>query len=213
MNAMPSFSITLALTGASGARYGLRLLRRLLAAGRGVDLLVSGAARVVLDQECGLELADAEGEAVVRRIGDHFAATDPPVPDLALLRHHALNDWRAPMASGSSGPRAMVVCPCSMGTLSAIAGGASDNLIERAADVAIKEGWPLILVPRETPLSVIHLENMLTLARIGVVILPAAPGFYHRPERVEELVDFLVDRVLARLGIPVDPVMPPWPSA
>jgi len=112
-----------------------------------------------------------------------------------------LEQWTAPVASGSGAPASMVVCPCSTGTLSAIASGASDNLIERAADVALKERRQLILVPRESPFSAIHLENMLKLARLGVTILPAAPGFYHRPQSVDDLVDFVVARILDQLGV------------
>ncbi|HEB99658.1 MAG TPA: UbiX family flavin prenyltransferase, partial [Thiotrichales bacterium] len=123
-----------------------------------------------------------------------------------------VQQWTAPPASGSNPPRAMVVCPCTMGTLAAIAQGASDNLVERAADVVLKEGRELILVPRETPLSAIHLENMLRLARAGAVIMPACPGFYHRPESVGDLVDFMVARILDRLGIEHD-LMPPWGEA
>jgi 4-hydroxy-3-polyprenylbenzoate decarboxylase len=117
------------------------------------------------------------------------------------LQVYGKEEWTAPVASGSSAPRAMVVCPCTTGTLAAIACGTSDNLIDRAADVALKEGRPLILVVRETPFSVIHLENMLALARIGATILPANPGFYHRPETVNALVDFIVARVLDHLGV------------
>ncbi len=201
--------ITLAMTGASGAPYGLRLLERLLRAGQRVDLLISEAGRAVILQECGLALPES-GTALLERLSAHFdRRAETPVP-MTHLRHFALNDWNAPMASGSVGERAMVICPCSMGSLAAVARGLSDNLIERAADVALKEGWPLILVPRETPLSVIHLDNMLTLARAGAVILPAAPGFYHLPASVAELVDFLVDRIVARLGLPVTPNPNGW---
>lgn len=210
MNAMNSLTITLALTGASGACYGLRLLERLLRAGCGVDLLISDAARMVLRHECRLDLV-GEGPLVVEGLRGYFQQQSLVPPDLTRLRHFAKNDWFAPMASGSSGPRAMVVCPCSMGSLASMARGLADNLIERAADVAIKEGWPLLLVPRETPFSVIHLENMLSLARAGAVILPAAPGFYHQPETLDQLVDFLVDRILMRLGIPVEGTTPGWP--
>jgi 4-hydroxy-3-polyprenylbenzoate decarboxylase len=120
------------------------------------------------------------------------------------LRVLGEEEWTAPVASGSGAPRQMVVCPCSMATLSAIANGASENLLERAADVVIKESGRLILVPRETPFSAIHLENMLTLARLGCVILPANPGFYHRPATLDELVDFIVARILDQLGITND---------
>ncbi|MEO5354228.1 MAG: UbiX family flavin prenyltransferase [Magnetococcus sp. XQGC-1] len=202
--------VTVALTGASGARYGLRLLQQLLAGGRGVDLLVSDAARVVLQQECALDLP-GNGNSLVQALARHFQETGRGV-DCAEMRHFAQGDWLAPIASGGgSGTRAMVVCPCSMGTLAAIAHGLSDTLIERAADVQIKERRPLILVPRETPLSPIHLENMLQLARLGVTILPAAPGFYHRPEKLEDLLDFIVARVLEQLGI-AHSLVPPWPA-
>ncbi|MEO5345054.1 MAG: UbiX family flavin prenyltransferase [Magnetococcus sp. YQC-9] len=200
--------ITLAITGASGAPYGLRLLERLLVAGERVDLLISEAGREVVRQECALDLFVAPGAATIERLGNYFAThAQQPVP-LETVRHFDTRDWLAPMASGSSGERAMVVCPCSMGTLAAIAHGLSDNLIERAADVALKERWPLILVARETPLSAIHLENMLTLTRAGAVILPAAPGFYHRPDSIGQLIDFIVDRVLVRLGLPA--ALPGW---
>ncbi len=207
---MTSLDVTLAVTGASGMRYGLRLLERLLLAGCRVNLLISDAGRMVMEQECDLRLI-GDGPAVVATLGDYYRHTSVAPLDLAGLRHFAQNDWYAPMASGSSGSRAMVVCPCSMGSVAAIAQGLADTLIERAADVAIKEGWPLILVPRETPLSVIHLENLLTLARAGVVILPAAPGFYHRPAGVDQLIDFLVDRILMRLGIPIATQAAGWP--
>ncbi|MBF0427808.1 MAG: UbiX family flavin prenyltransferase [Magnetococcales bacterium] len=199
INATP-FPITLALTGASGSRYGLRLLERLLQAERRVDLLVSDASRVVMRQECDVALL-GDGDELIKTLDQYYRSNSATPPDLTGLRHYGLNDWNAPMATGSSEVRAMVVCPCSMGSVAAIARGASDNLIERAADVAIKEGWPLLLVPRETPFSVIHLDNMLRLAQAGVVILPASPGFYHRPTSLDQLVDFIVDRILARLGI------------
>jgi 4-hydroxy-3-polyprenylbenzoate decarboxylase len=125
------------------------------------------------------------------------------------LRVFGREDWFAPVASGSNPPEAMVICPCTMGTLAAVAAGLSDNLIERAADVALKEGRKLILVPRETPFSSLHLENMLKLSRAGAVILPANPGFYHEPKRVEDLVDFIVARILDHLGVKHD-LMQRW---
>ncbi|MEO5364255.1 MAG: UbiX family flavin prenyltransferase [Magnetococcus sp. DMHC-8] len=200
--------ITVAWTGASGARYGLRLVHALLVLQQRVDLLISDAARLVLRQECDLSL-QGDGAVVVHALGHYFHAQGQPV-DLSGLRHFAKDDWLAPMASGGAGSRSMVVCPCSMGTLAAIAHGLSDNLIERAADVIIKEGRPLILVPRETPFSVIHLENMLSLARLGVTVLPAAPGFYHRPERLDDVLDFIVARILDHLGI-AHTFAPVWP--
>ena len=186
--------IAMAITGASGGPYALRLLECLLAAGREVWLMVSEAAQVVLSLESGLQLpaSPRQVEALLR---ERFDAAP------GQLRVFGRRQWMAPVASGSSPPQAMVVCPCSTGTLSAIACGASDNLIERAADVALKEGRKLILVVRETPLSPLHLENMLKLARLGVVVMPASPGFYHDPQRVADLVDFMVARILDQLGV------------
>jgi 4-hydroxy-3-polyprenylbenzoate decarboxylase len=186
--------LALAITGASGAAYGLRLLECLLQADQAVYLMVSAAGRMVIDMETELELPGRPADmrsALALRFG-----ADP-----ARLRVYGRDQWTAPLASGSAAPRAMVVCPCSSGTLSAIACGASNNLIERAADVMLKERRQLVLVPREMPLSVIHLENMLRLARLGVVIMPASPGFYHRPQAVAALVDFVVARVLDHLGV------------
>lgn len=186
--------VSLAITGASGAAYALRLLEQLLCSGATVYLMISQAARVVLQQENGIDLPQ-EPEAVAEFFNQRFNT------DEKLLRVFGEQDWFAPVASGSNPPRAMVVCPCTVGTLSAIATGASNNLMERAADVMLKEQRKLILVVRETPFSAIHLENMLKLARLGVVIMPASPGFYHRPQQVEGLVDFMVARVLDHLGI------------
>ncbi len=194
--------ITLALTGASGMSYGLRLLECLLRAGCQVDLLISQAARVVARQE--LDIALPAGNAEVAAFFDaRFAGHG------GRLQAYGKEEWFAPAASGSNPAAAMVVCPCTMGTLAAIAQGLADNLIERAADVMIKEKRPLILVPRETPFSLIHLRNMTTLAEAGATILPANPGFYHRPERVEQVVDFIVARVLDQLRIP-HTLMQPW---
>ncbi len=187
-------AITLAITGASGAPYGLRLLQCLLQAGRQVFLLVSPPAQVVLATETDLKVPGRPEEMAA-----FFTELYGAKPD--QLSVFGKEQWMAPVASGSSAPQAMVVCPCSTGTLSAIATGASNNLIERAADVMLKERRQLILVPREMPFSAIHLENMLTLARLGATIMPAAPGFYHRPQRVEDLVDFVVARILDHLGI------------
>ena len=186
--------ISLAVTGASGAAYALRLLEQLLRGSTTVYLMISSAARVVLKEESDIELP-REPAAVAEFFSKRFGT------DESLLRVFGEQDWFAPVASGSNPPRAMVVCPCTVGTLSAIAAGASNNLMERAADVMLKEQRKLILVVRETPLSAIHLENMLKLARSGAVIMPASPGFYHRPQQVEGLVDFMVARVLDHLGI------------
>jgi 4-hydroxy-3-polyprenylbenzoate decarboxylase len=190
----PRRAVALAMTGASGAPYGLRLLEGLLRAGRPVYLMVSAPARVVLATETDLN-APGRPEAVEAILSERYGAAP------GQLRVFGREQWTAPVASGSAGVPAMVVCPCSTGTLSSIATGASNNLIERAADVMIKEGRRLILVPRETPLSAIHLEHMLKLSRLGVIILPASPGFYHDPRRVEDLVDFVVARILDQLGI------------
>jgi 4-hydroxy-3-polyprenylbenzoate decarboxylase len=187
-------TITLALTGASGMAYGLRLLECLLAGGHRVFLLYSTAAQIVARQECELVLPAQPREAA-RMLRERFQAAD------AQLEVFGREDWMAPVASGSNPADAMVVCPCSMGTLGAIAHGLADNLIERAADVMLKERRPLVLVPRETPLSVIHLDNMLKLAQAGAVILPPAPGFYDHPRTVDDLVDFVVARVLDQLRI------------
>ncbi|MCK9529338.1 MAG: UbiX family flavin prenyltransferase [Gammaproteobacteria bacterium] len=187
-------AIALAMTGASGAPYGLRLLECLIAARCKVYLMVSAPAQVVLAQETELEVP-GRPEAMRAFFAERFGAAE------GQLEVFGRDQWMAPVASGSNAPQAMVVCPCSTGTVSAIAMGASDNLIERAADVMIKERRPLILVPREAPLSAIHLEHMLNLARLGVTILPAAPGFYHRPQSVQDLVDFIVARVLDHLRI------------
>ena len=186
--------IALALTGASGAQYGLRLLECLLQAGQHVYLMLSKPAQVVIGMETDWQLPGRTG-AIQRYLVEHFGCTP------AQLQVYGKEEWTAPIASGSAAARAMVVCPCTTGTLGAIASGLSDSLIERAADVSLKEGRKLILVIRETPFSVIHLENMLKLARMGAVILPANPGFYHRPQRVEDLVDFIVARVLDQLDV------------
>ena len=189
-------TMCLALTGASGMPYGLRLLECLLATGCNVQLLYSQAAQIVARQEMDLELPTRPAEAKAALL-TRYPAVDPE--KLAVFGRE---EWFAPVASGSNPPDAMVVCPCSMGTLAAIAHGLADNLIERAADVVLKEGRKLILVPRETPLSAIHLENMLRLARAGAVILPPSPGFYHHPQTVADLVDFVVARVLDQLAVP-----------
>jgi len=188
-------TICLALTGASGMPYGLRLLECLLAAGCKVQLLYSQAAQVVARQELEVELPSRPAEAKAALLA-RYPAADPQ-----LLSVFGREEWFAPVASGSNPPDAMVICPCTMGTLAAIAQGLADNLIERAADVVLKEGRKLVLVPRETPFSIIHLENMLRLARAGAVILPPSPGFYQHPQTVEDIVDFVVARVLDQLGV------------
>jgi 4-hydroxy-3-polyprenylbenzoate decarboxylase len=194
--------ITLALTGASGLAYGIRLLECLLHAGCQVDLLVSSAARIVARQELDLALPADTGELAAffdARFAGHTGA----------LAAYGKEEWFAPAASGSNPADAMVVCPCSMGALGAIAHGMADNLIERAADVMLKEKRPLILVPRETPFSLVHLRNMTRLAEAGATLLPANPGFYHRPQSVDQVVDFIVARILDHLGVPHS-LMRPW---
>ena len=198
-----SKTVCIALTGASGMPYGLRLMECLLAAGCRVQVLYSQAAQVVARQELDFELPSRPAEAKAALLARYPAANGE------LLSVHGREEWFAPMASGSNPPDAMVVCPCSMGTLASIAQGLSDNLIERAADVVLKESRKLVIVPRETPFSVIHLENMLRLARAGATILPPSPGFYNHPQSVEDLVDFVVARILDQIGIPHD-VMPRW---
>ena len=182
--------IVVAITGASGAPYAVRLLEQLVAAERGLQLIVSGHGLRLLQTEMAI---------------DSIAALRMRVGAEAWDRHVTVfddNDRGAGPASGSALNAGMVICPCSMGTLSAIAVGASRSLVERAADVALKERRPLLLVQRETPLSAIHLENMLRVTRAGAIVMPASPGFYHRPSSVDDLVNFIVARVLDHLGVP-----------
>jgi flavin prenyltransferase len=189
--------IVLAVTGASGARYGLRLGEELLRAGVRLSLLVSPAGRLILKEECGLawqgDAAEVAGQAAAYFGGDKGASRLPA--------YYGDNDFNAPIASGSRAPDAMVICPCSMGTLARIAAGSSGNLLERCADVVLKERRTLVMVPRETPLSEIHLENMLKLVRMGVRMVPAMPAFYTRPRTIEDQVNFVVGKALDALGI------------
>lgn len=185
--------VALAWTGASGIQYGLRLLECLLEAGAEVWLMVSKPAQVVARIEADLTLPSQPRE-LEAFLSNRFGAE-------GRLRVFGLEQWTAPVASGSSAPDCLVICPCTTGTLAAVATGASRSLIERAADVALKERRKLVLVVRETPFSEIHLENMLKLARMGAVILPANPAFYHRPRTVGDLVDFVVARTLDHIGI------------
>jgi len=187
-------TVCLAFTGASGMPYGIRLLECLLEAGCHVQLLYSQVAQIVARQEMDLELPGraADTETFFR---NRFAGLP------GTLAVYGREEWFAPVASGSNPPEAMIVCPCTMGTLAAIAQGLASNLIERAADVVLKEGRKLILVPRETPFSAIHLENMLRLSRAGAIILPPNPGFYHHPQNVGDLVDFVVARLLDQVGV------------
>lgn len=190
MTADPRPPLVLALTGASGAPYGLRLLE-VLARGRvPVWLIPSTHGMRLLRDECGIESLEALQSATG---GDWSSVTVFPDSDRGALP-----------ASGSRRTSGMVVCPCSMGTVAAIAGGTSRSLVERAADVTLKERRRLVLVPRETPLSLIHLRNLVSVTEAGAVVIPAAPGFYHRPSRVSELVDFIVQRILDQVEIDIE---------
>jgi flavin prenyltransferase len=181
--------IVVGITGASGAPYAVRLLEELAKAHRPVSLIVSKFGMRLLETEVGIGSMDALRTAVGKDAWD------------SCIQAYNNDDRGAPPASGSALTSGMIVCPCSMGTLSAISVGASRSLIERAADVTLKERRKLILVPRETPLSAIHLSNMLRLTRAGAVVMPAAPGFYHRPKQVSDLVDFVVARILDQFGV------------
>lgn len=200
----PVPALTVAMTGASGAQYGLRLLEWLLRSGVPVHLLLSKPARIVIGMETEVQLPGRNVETA-RFLTQRFQV------EPTLLQLHGLEEWTAPVASGSAPSAGMVVCPCTSGTLAGLAAGTSRNLIERAADVTLKENRKLILVVRETPFSVIHLENMLRLARAGACILPANPGFYHKPKRLDDLVDFVVARVLDQLGLR-QTLLSPWGS-
>lgn len=191
---MSGLRILLAITGASGAVYGTRLAEELIRAGVHMTMVISRPGFAVLKEECGL---DWEGDPTV--VSERLVAHFNPAP--GRLDYYDEGDFLAPAASGSSAPDAMVVCPCTMGTVGRIAAGLSSTLIERCADVMLKERRPLLLVPRETPLSEIHLENLLKLARAGARIVPAMPAFYHHPAFLAELTDFLVGKVLDQLGI------------
>ncbi len=195
-------TITLAFTGATGMPYGMRLLECLLQSGQRVHLVYSQAAQIVAKQELNLVLPARPQEAQ-RVLLERFGACS------GELRVYGRDDWYAPMASGSNPGEAMVICPCTMGTLAKVAAGIGDDLIVRAADVMIKEKRTLILAPREMPFSVIHLENMLKLARLGVVIMPPNPGFYYHPASVADMVDFVVARILDHLGI-ANTLLPRW---
>lgn len=187
-------TVSLAITGASGAPYGLRLLETLLQAGKRVYLMVSQPAQVVLATETELQVP-GRTEAMQAFFAERFDAAP------GQLEVFGREQWMAPVASGSNAPRSMVICPCSTSTLSSVATGASNTLIERAADVMLKERRQLIMVVREMPLSAIHLEHMLKLSQLGVTIMPASPAFYHQPQTVEDMVDFVVARVLDHLGV------------
>ncbi len=192
---MATSDLVLAMTGASGTPYGLRLLEMLLAAGRTVHLTLSQA---------GVEVLAQETDRQVRL--DRFSLDDllgeaAKTVNLEQVRYHHYMDFRAGIASGSFMTAGMVVCPCSMGTASAIAHGASQNLIHRAAEVHLKERRPLVLVPRETPLGLIQLRNLAACAEAGAVVLPAMPAFYTRPTSINDMVDFIVGRICDQLSV------------
>lgn len=195
-------TIALAITGASGVQYSFRLLECLLKADINVYLMISKAAQVVIGMETDLSLPGRNIE-IQKVLAQKYKA------DKKQLQVFGEDEWTAPVASGSNNVSAMVVCPCSMGALSAIAHGASNNLLERAADVMLKERKKLILVPRETPYSDIHLENMLKLSRMDAVIVDANPGFYNSPQSIDDLVDFVVAKVLDQLGVEHS-IQPKW---
>jgi flavin prenyltransferase len=182
--------VVLAITGASGAPYGVRLLEVLARRQVPVWLIVSSHGMRLLDAECGISSLDTLREAT----GGDWASVKP----------FSDSDRGALPASGSQPTRGMVICPCSMGTVAAVATGTSRSLVERAADVTLKERRKLVLVPRETPLSLVHLRNLVTITEAGGVVIPAAPGFYHRPGSVAELVDFIVQRVLDQLELEIE---------
>jgi len=195
-------TLTVAITGASGIQYGLRLLEVLAQSKIQLRVLISRPAQVVATMETDLDLPGQTGEQ--EAFLTEYCKAEP-----GQIQVYGREQWSAPVASGSGVSDAMVVCPCTTGTLSSLATGASRSLIERAGDVSIKERKPMILVVRETPFSSIHLENMLRLSQAGVTIMPANPGFYHRPEQVEDLIDFMVARILDHLDIPQE-LMPRW---
>lgn len=187
--------VTLAVTGASGSGYFLRLLRSLIDADLQIYLLLSDAAKIVLKTEENEEWPE-EVNQLNLFLADKYQTKEKQV--IALTA----KDWFSPVASGSSAPDSMIICPCSCGTMASIAQGLSNNLIERAADVILKERGQLIIMPRETPFSTVHLRNMLTLSELGVTVMPLAPGFYHQPKTIADLHDFMTARVMDHLKIP-----------
>ncbi len=195
-------TLTIAMTGASGAPYTLRLLELCLQTKINIQFITSQPGQIVLGMESDLKLTGT-AQKMQQQLATYFDS------DPSLISVFTKDQWTAPAASGSSVADAMVVCPCTMGSLASIATGSGDNLIHRAADVVIKERKKLILVPRETPFSSIHLENMLKLSNLGVVILPPNPGFYQGVSRVSDLVDFVVSRILDQLGIENN-ISPRW---
>jgi 4-hydroxy-3-polyprenylbenzoate decarboxylase len=194
--------IAIALTGASGMPYAITLLKELVKTQDKIYVMISQAASIVITMETDLNLG-ADTLSIEKNLSQYLGAKE------GQIEVFSKNQWTAPVASGSNPPRAMVVCPCTMSTLSAIANGHGDNLMHRAADVVIKEQKKLILVPRETPYSAIHLENMLKLSRLGVVIMDANPAFYQNPTSIQDMVDFVVARILDHLDVEHN-LLPPW---
>ena len=195
-------TVCVALTGASGIQYGLRLIECLVQADAAVYVLMTKAARVCMGMDTDIPVP-ARTRDVQRDFSERYGARE------GQLRAFGQEEWTSPIASGSGVPDAMVVCPCTTGTLASLAAGTCDNLLERAADVVLKEGRRLIVMPREMPFSSIHLENMLRLTQAGAVIMPPNPAFYQKPETVEDIVDFVVARVLDQLGVK-QTLMPRW---
>ncbi len=195
-------TVTIAMTGASGAPYTLRLLETCLRAKINIQFIISQPGQIVLGMESALKLTGTP-QKMQQQLAAYFES------DTSQINVFSKDQWTAPAASGSSVADAMVICPCTMGSLASIAAGTAENLIHRAADVIIKERKKLILVPRETPFSSIHLENMLKLSNLGVVILPPNPGFYQGVSEVSDLVDFVVCRILDQLGIENN-ISPRW---
>lgn len=196
---MPKFKekerISIAITGASGVQYSLRLIEVLLSYGYPLNIVISKAALLVFAMEMDVQLGNQPQVQKERLLS--LVKCD----DSSLVEVYGMEDWSAPMASGSNASKAMVIVPATTGSLSAVATGQSNNLIERAADVMMKERKPLILVLRETPFNAIHLKNMLTLTEAGAIVMPANPGFYHMPKTVEDIIDFMVARILDQLNI------------
>ncbi|MDG2395352.1 flavin prenyltransferase UbiX [Candidatus Thioglobus sp.] len=194
--------IAIALTGASGMPYAITLLKELVKTQDKIYVMISKAASIVITMETDLNLG-SDTPSIEKNLSQYLCAKE------GQIKVFSKNQWTAPVASGSNPPRAMVVCPCTMSTLSAIANGHGDNLMHRAADVVIKEQKKLILVPRETPYSAIHLENMLKLSRLGVIIMDANPAFYQNPGSIQDMVDFVVARILDHLDVEHN-LLPPW---
>lgn len=195
-------TICVAMTGASGIQYALRLIECLVRANCEVYVLMSKPARIVMGMDTDIPVP-ARTAQVQSQFSERYGARE------GQLKAFGQEEWTAPVASGSGAPDAMVICPCTTGTLASVAAGTCNNLLERAADVVLKEGRKLIVMPREMPFSLIHLENMSRLARAGVIIMPPNPAFYNLPKTVDELIDFVVARVLDQLDVK-QTLMPRW---